>query len=1345
MLRRSLILLLACLLLGLAFTVGYSLLPVRGPEDLLADARQLLEDGDAIGAARLLDQTSSAPSLRNAPGLRREIWRLRLAANRKADLPQRALEDLENLIQDGDTDPSFLLDRIYYLARLGDGERARRYAQEFTAANPDHARGLELAGEACKVAYTEPLRTLSKRIRSELGASEQQEGIAAFLELVYRPDGDPGLEIARAALEGLYAREPRLKQAWPELQERIRGVRDQVQVAVGMFQRALEVVGGDRKPQTNYFAAALNGVVFALQQANRADDLTAQCEIYLSRFTHAYVVEAAIAEANANYHDGLYEAAVHAVERVLPPAAAKAKLDSRTLGPQMRALVVVKCLALYRLGRSEGLAEMATVISPLHETRPNLVALPGLAWGLFHVLRGTKENVAQLLLWIADVMMRDAAPQDGEDPLDLLMPLYVERAVAENKPTAEIFAALDRWTEARPGDFEPARVRAELQIRFGQDAAAMATATAWLQQKPEDESALRLLAKASDLAYRASQQDGASLLAQCLQRNTDRPDSPPSPVCYLLCGEAALEQQRPYIARTCARLAADRYPWSTWPFLLEARAEVLQGDLDAATVVLDRLLTAHPDCGEAVELAFETRTRAGLPVRDLLAAAVRALPDSPLVLSAMLRAAIEDDSPGSLPLARRAVSLPDAKKDLLALAAHAIARSGDPLHAFTVLQRAHAEPSRPTPRTAKDVLAATVACLEAAAPGTPDRDLLPAAKAALSGLTWTGPEAGRAFVEAARKLARADRHETAAWMLAQATALGDAIEVRDGSVHALAGELALELGRPESARSHWTAAVAFEDGREVAERLARLAFLAGEPGRAAAALAMAASPEDPALAMLLGNADAAPIARARITTEPGDLVAELVRTLAATQPERGAFGLELHAAARSVLQDVLQAATRCEEPGLAESALPTTTSLLAQVPDSSAIQLLHARVLLASGAAKEAAELHARCFEAGCRSSVLYAEVVRAMANEAYVAPTAVLAELRDQAAKNPQSLPPSALAAVAFAAADDAERQGLNDIAMKVRSETWRAFPGPSRATVANGLQLLQADLVADAFELLGKLAASGEEATRPLARRELYRLAAARYADLPGPTRTLLTQSAKKDLDSGTEVGAALAFLLADPAALQNRPAAELENVLRAGVTAVCHGEGDWHTAARALLAFEGAVGPRRALQFVESILAQYPTMPRLWLERARLACGVREPDEALADLRRFTALVVDPPFLVEATVLAATHRRVTADDITAFENLPPEARSTQRARFAAGLLALRRGDGQKAEEAFAAADDQGAFGLFARALANLMTADKDGRERSKQLFATLAERYPKSSFARNAGSFVRQLGPN
>src|SRR5262249_17239473 len=142
MLRRSLFLVLAFALAGLGITAIYALLRLRGPADMIEEAIGLLPT-DPAGVVWMLDKCEPPGGLRQ-PDLRRQLFRLRYEANKRLQNHARALQDLENLIADGDPDPALQLDRIYRLALLGRGAPARQRALEFLANHPDSARGLEL-------------------------------------------------------------------------------------------------------------------------------------------------------------------------------------------------------------------------------------------------------------------------------------------------------------------------------------------------------------------------------------------------------------------------------------------------------------------------------------------------------------------------------------------------------------------------------------------------------------------------------------------------------------------------------------------------------------------------------------------------------------------------------------------------------------------------------------------------------------------------------------------------------------------------------------------------------------------------------------------------------------------------------------------------------------------------------------------------------------------------------------------------------------------------------------------------------------------------------------------------
>ncbi len=1344
MFRRSLIIVLALALLTLAFTAGYALLPLRKPTDLLDDATAKLARGEAVAAVALLDRSESSPAFARDPELRRKLWTLRLQAHRKLDVAARALADIDNLMADGQDSPGLRMERIYYLAKLGKGEEARAAGLEFTKQNPTVARGLELTGEACKVAYSEPLRNAAAKVRADLGYEDEREGVSALLELLYRPDGDPAVPAAKQRLEALYGKENRLAQAWPAFHDQIAALRGRIQEATQLFQSALELAGQDKTKRSGLFAAAFQGVAYSLQQSGRADDLDAQCEIYLSSFNHQYRTEAAAVAAAARYRDGMFESAVEITNRFAPMATFAADFGAGKFTPHVRSLLLTHCVSLYRLGRLEDLVTLAQTLTPLAANAPSLQGIANLAWGFNHTLRKVQQYRTDSFAWPSDLMMRDAPPQDGPDLLDVVMPLRIESAATDGKPVTELVETIDKWATARPANPLPLMLRARTQLRFGQDAAAMATATSILQARPTDEEALRVLAEAADLAYKASQQDGNSLLMQCLQRNTDRPDSPPHPVCYLLCGESALRQQHPWIALTCARLAADRFPWSEWPFLLEARAQRMLGKREEAVEDLAQLLDRKPESVEALRLAFDICVEDGLPLGNLLWRAAPKLTGADAALTELLRAALDAGSPEALSFARRAATAQSANADLLALAAAALAQHGATAEANQVLQRAHAAPRSQDPKVSQTLLSATLACLCADADTKSDDELSKSVHRELSRAAWRGPETARKLLAAARQLVAAGKPAAASRVLAAALHVDDAIEARDGAAHALAGDLALVLGRPQAAREHYTAAVSFEDGTECAQRLARLELLANANERAVGALAASARPDDPSLLLLLGSADAARVAKDRIAKDTEDLLASIPFLLTDTK-RTDSVSLELRGGPSAAIRDTLIACTLLEDPALAATAVERTASATAQMPKSLLVALLHARALHATGDGAGAAAVHARLYDEGRRSPLLWLEVARCSSKGSYDPPRAILAELRALVAKQPATLRPEVVAMLTLQAAAEAERLGQPDVALGIRADAWRIYPAESGARVADAESLRSAGRETAAVELLAALRMVGDEPSRTAAASALYRHALGTAGSMQPAARALLRAQAAEDLAKGRCVGPAFLFLASDTGSMAAEKLATALTWSDAAMAAACAGTADWECAETAIRIVRERNGVAGALAFVERSLARWAFAVPLWLRRSELRIELAEVDDGIADARAILGFTSDPRRSIEFIALAAAHRRSASSDLALVAGAPIEMLASPGGKHAAGLLALREGRPEEAEQLLASAGFDSAVALYARALANTMRKDPAARETARKLFEQLRQRYPSSSLARNVGSFAVQLAPN
>lgn len=1344
MLQRSLILFLALVLLGTCLTAGYVILSLRGPDDTLAEAQELLRRGDAAAAVRILDLCEPGAGMRENPALQERLWRLRLEGNRRLDNPRRCLEDLEHLLPLAPGQADLELMRVFYLLREGKSARAREHALALVAAQPQLARAHELAGEACQQAYGDRLRELNKRLRTDLGHAREEDGIAAFLEFLYRPDGDAGGVAALLRLQQLYESEPRFRQAWPALQDELRALRERIQQAVGYFQKALELAESGQKTN-DYYAAAYRGVAFALGQADRRDDVVAQAEIYLTNHDHRYCTDAAIDAVAAHMRDGQYEAAVELVDRYLPAKSWGERHRAGKLDESLQTLLVHEAFALYRLGRADRLVALHGDSAKLG-AKLQLGLIPPLAGSLLGALRDNDPGIGPQLVAASNHFLDRPAPLDGDDPLDLLMPLRIAIARAGAHKPGELVETATAWARKRPGKLAPLRTRARLQIDTNQAAAAMATAGEILQAAPTDEAALRLLGEAADLAYAASGQDSDALLLQCLQRGLPRPDYPPHPVCLLLTGEAALRQNRPDIARACARAGADSFPWSQWPRSLEARAELAAGQTATALAVLGRVVDADPAAGEALALWFDVAARAGEPLRTYLPQVVRTQPSSTAIAAALLHEALDEQSPAATALARAAAARTDATAELLALAARALAQAGDEAAARNALQRSRqVSAAAPSPAASKAQALAAIAYIAAIGVTRTDGDLLGLAGAELQRTELGGPATAQALIAAAHTLAKLDKVRTAHLLVGNALALGDAIECRDADSFRFAGDLAIELQQFDVAAADYTAAISFPGGEQVAEPLARLLLLRGDRERASLVFARQPRPTDAALAVLAGRADAGTIADQRLRADTGDLLAALPQVVA-VDGDAKRLGAELRTASEPHRTAALELAAILGEPALARGAIARARALLAALPESRAARLLLARALATAGFGAEAAELHGRVFAAGCRDLPFFGEAVRATTSPGYELLPALRTELRTRAQSAPASLPPLVLAFVLRDLATAAADAGNLPVAVTILTELWQRLPEASKASAADAQLLLGHGLLAAGAALLERLRTIGTAEERHRAGTLLYEAAIANNATLPPAAAEAMQRAALLDLERGELVGPALGFLLTDDRRLDAlRP-----ELVRRHVAALLHataiGEAAYIAVPYALDYAYRRLGADAARGLVDEAIAAHPAMAGYWLERARLAGDSLTARQALGDARRLLEYTADHELWIDFVILAGEHRALVADDHARLAKVPAELLATPRGSYARGLAALRRGDAEAAEPLLAAAPVRpSGFHLWSRALANLMRRAPEARTRAAELLQQLVARYPSSSLARNAGSFARQLGPN
>ena len=346
---------------------------------------------------------------------------------------------------------------------------------------------------------------------------------------------------------------------------------------------------------------------------------------------------------------------------------------------------------------------------------------------------------------------------------------------------------------------------------------------------------------------------------------------------------------------------------------------------------------------------------------------------------------------------------------------------------------------------------------------------------------------------------------------------------------------------------------------------------------------------------------------------------------------------------------------------------------------------------------------------------------------------------------KQPGALRPEVLAMLACRAAADADRLGQPDVALGIYADAWRFQPKLTGATVADAEKLRAAGRSVAAVELLHKLRIDAKDNERDAAAKALYRTALEATASMQPASVAALRTLAAADLIAGTAPGEAFAFLLADPIAFASIPVEPALALAGAAIQAACTGKAAWPQAESAVLAVRQRLGAAGALEFVERSLAQFPSIPALWIRRADLRIELGHANNGIADARRMLLLAQDVDATIEFLTLAASTRRSTKADRDLFLALPPQAQMTPAGMLAAGLLALRAGRPDDAERLLAAASTLGPRAIYARALANLMRGTPEARAQARSMFESLRSDYPSNSLARNAGSFAVQLSPN
>jgi hypothetical protein len=1322
MFQKSLRLLLALGMLLLLGVVAFAFLDRTGPDEYLAAAERLIARGELPRAIALLDRAEHAPRVQRVSMRRERLLRLRYEAYTQLGNTTGALRDVELLLRDLPGDEALLLDRIRLLALDGRGAAAVQAALQFLEYHPGHSRALELAGEASQTQYQPALSAMLDLIARELPAADQAAARGCVWSHVFRPDGDPEIAIAERDLAALFARDARLATLWQTVSNDLASLRRRAQEALGWFRQSLE---GQGTP-----VAAFRAFALSLDQSRRIDDLLVLCEIYRRRFDHEYVDEAGASAAWALLRDEQYAAAAAVCDRWLTSQALDARIAAQRIGQGTMDLLVARAWAAWR---SEDLPLARAAWRDVDRVRQvaSLDAVPITA-SVLQLLGRESERAERSLGFAVSALARSRPPVDRLD----LLPAFATAllAVQQERGTGDDARqqVLRTWRQARSQSIEPLLAQAEYLLSRGELPAALATLDDARTLAPTDPRLFPAYLAVMRVHAASFGHDGETLLLQCLRLRTTLPDVR-QPIGYLFCGEAALRQGQTAIALRCARAAVDAFPNARAPRLLLVRALLATDnarDAAAGSLELVRLLPAD---AETADLALLAHQQAGADVRPLLAALLPTPLTSDALTTALLREALRRSPPSAAAFVPADRTATPARR---ALAAHALAAAGDAAGAASLLDDAAAFAAADAALRA-DLAQAFAAWCQAAAPSTDDAELAADAERRLTALRLDDAPAVPALLAAAGALASS--HPRTALLLSTRALAAATPEQRDGASLVLHGELLLRAGRFPQAVAAWTAALAFDDGALVAERLLRLCLALGRDDRLPALAGLVAKFSDAALAARFSTSDAARELLSRLVlADPADLLAHCLLALSGSAPDA-----DWPRAEGDELRQRLELLALLGEPALAPFLEARVQALIAREGPTRTNRLLLARARAALGDGALAGALHATLDADGKVDLVLFREVALAASTPGYALSPSLSARIQGASTAGQLAPSPTTLA-FALQQMEASVRPAAPAVADQLRLSAWLLLPQQAPLGGADLELVARRHRPADAWFIIDQALSGPWKLDRPLLIDTLHRFgdelvrSEARFANPVGA-------AARRYLASDGPRGSIVHLLLRHADRLgphAPRGAARLD-LLRQHLQAVAAGRDhdEWLPATVQLLV--AAEGTAATVARLDELLREQPTATSLWRERARILVGTHDARAAVAELRAVLARGATPSDRLSLLELAGEARAARRGDDQEFAALPLPLRESPAGRSAAAWLALRQGRADEALAHFGAAPARadGAH-LLGRGLAALQSRAVGAVATARQAFEQLARDYPSSSVARNAGSFARQL---
>ncbi|MCK5942555.1 MAG: hypothetical protein KAI24_11330 [Planctomycetes bacterium] len=893
---------------------------------------------------------------------------------------------------------------------------------------------------------------------------------------------------------------------------------------------------------------------------------------------------------------------------------------------------------------------------------------------------------------------------------------------------------LDQWRAGRPEDAEPHVRTARYLLTLDRTAAALAALADAVAIAPQDPRLFELRVAISARHYEGTSQSGPSLFAQCVDHRKSRPDVE-DPIGFVLCAQAAQSQpggRAAIVAISSARAAIGAFPQANLPRQIELQALLAAARHDEAAKAADLAVRALQPDAITLGLAIQAKRAAGQSIREIVRIAMPKVPRTPSLQAELLRIALEDAPATSAQFVHEFLTAADAPLDWCVLAIRALVHQGETDRARQLLANAPA-PADAEQRSA--LLTAFASWVEAQAAATADAELAPMA-AGLRDRLALGEGAQQPLLAIAPRLA--DTHPATALELLERALPAALPHERTGALYALAGDLAAGQGDLVRAASRWLAALGFEDGVHVAEKLTRLLLLQEQEARAAKVYELVGRPTDPALAARMGRLpQAATLVAAQLQADPADLLVHatlatfgqfaLVDWQAPTDPEVQNRRLELLSGLR--------------DPALAELTLARADAMLRGDPSKQTHYLLLARATADAGLSAAASALHAQLFRAGLMNPVLLREVAYAGQRDDYVPDPKLDLKLMDAVSKGGTAGSQLTLAYGTARIVRGFEAGGFPDMARTTRLTQWLAAPQLQPWTDDDLELITTGHEPPQACYVLDRILAGPHAGDRDRLLRAFYRLAPRAIeasADSAGPLLVMAANHLQVDGARGEIVH----FLLDQKS---GEVPVDERAMLLAHVELVARGRDDGRLLDATVARLTAAIGVPRTAAAIDELLARYPTSLPMWALRTRLQSRLRNADVALGEMRSVLGHARDDRAELSFFALAAAERNLTDADVARLAELPKELRESPLGRYVQGLFALRLGDAATALSHFAAAAPQhDGRHLFFAALAELEVADGPSAPRAVELLTQLRRDYPSSSFARNVGSFVRQLSP-